>query len=73
MIINVGAVCKFVGNRKGFFQPGDLVVALETDDCPYCVAKADYQGPMEEWDYESHEYAPVPYYDLEVLYDDRSE
>lgn len=73
MIINAGAVCKFVGNSNGFFRHGDLVVALETDDCPYCVAKADYHGPMEERDYKSYEYEAVPWDDLEVLYDDRSE
>lgn len=66
MIINEGTICKVISPTFGF-TTGDIVVALETDDCPYCVLKPEYRGSLEECDYDPHEYIAVAWYDLEVL------
>lgn len=67
MIIREGTLCKYIGNSNGFFTHGDLVIAIETDDCPYCVLKSEYRGPLEECDYDPHNYEPVTWDNLEVL------
>lgn len=36
---------RVISDSLKFFEPGDIVVALESDDAPYCCHKKDYHGP----------------------------
>lgn len=66
MIIEEGTLCKYIGNSNGFFTHGDLVIAIETDDCPYCVFKDEYKGSMKEHYYAPDEYECITWDNLEV-------
>lgn len=48
MVKNVkeGTSYKVISDSSGYFKPGDIVVALESDNVPYCVHKEDYHGPV---------------------------
>lgn len=36
-----GTKCRVIDDY-GFFEPGEIVVALETDDVPYCAKESAY-------------------------------
>lgn len=48
MVKNVkeGTSYEVISDSMGFFKPGDIVVALETDSVPYCCLKENYHGPI---------------------------
>lgn len=37
---------RVISDSSNYFKPGDIVVALESDDVPFCCYKRDYHGPM---------------------------
>jgi hypothetical protein len=37
-----GTKCRVISDSDGFFEPGEIVVALETDDVPYCAKESAY-------------------------------
>ena len=48
MVENVkeGTSYKVISDNSGYFNPGDIVVALESDNVPFCCHKEDYHGPI---------------------------
>lgn len=44
--VKAGTSYKVISDSQNYFKPGDIVVALESDDIPYCCHKKDYHGPM---------------------------
>lgn len=44
--VKAGTSYKVISDSAGYFKPGDIVVALESYDVPYCVHKEDYHGPV---------------------------
>lgn len=45
----------------GFFKDGEIVVALEDDNVPYCVRECDYEAGKAVADYDSSQYSPLIY------------
>ena len=43
--VTEGNSYKVISDSFDYFKPGDIVVALESDDVPYCCHKKDYHGP----------------------------
>lgn len=37
-----GTKCRVISDSDGFFEPGEIVFALETDDVPYCAKESAY-------------------------------
>lgn len=37
-----GTKCRVISDSHGFFKTGEIVVALETDDVPYCAKESAY-------------------------------
>lgn len=65
--IKEGHLYKVVFDISGFFKPGDIVVALESDDVPYCCLKTDYHGPINGNHYSLDEYNPLMREELEAI------
>ena len=66
--VKEGTSYKVISDNMGFFKPGDIVVALETDNVPYCCLKEDYHGPFTSTsDYHSDEYSALCRKDLEEI------
>lgn len=70
MVKNVkeGTSYKVISDSMGFFKPGDIVVALETDSVPYCCLKEDYRGPFDSIQYyRMDEYSALSNTELEEI------
>lgn len=44
--VKEGTSYKVISDSYNYFKLGDIVVALESDDVPYCCHKKDYHGPV---------------------------
>ena len=44
--VREGTSYKVISDSYNYFKRGDIVVALESDNVPYCVHKKDYHGPV---------------------------
>lgn len=64
-----GTRCRVISDDYGFFKPGEIVVALETDDVPYCVKESAYSPGKALSCYELGEYNPLKECELEVIED----
>lgn len=62
-----GTKCRVISDDCVFFKPGEIVVALETDDVPYCAKESAYSPEKQISDYNSDQYAALCYYKLEVI------
>lgn len=59
---------RVISDDLKFFEPGDIVVALESDYVPYCVHKKDYHGLIStENPYPIHKYNPLMGEELEEI------
>lgn len=45
------AITQLERTYKTRFKKGDIVIALEDDDVPYCILKEDFNGSYDEKDY----------------------
>lgn len=62
-----GTKCRVISDNLGFFEPGEIVVVLETDDIPYCAKESAYSPGKALVSYESSEYNPLKECELEVI------
>lgn len=72
-MIKAGTVCKVICDSNGFFQPGDIVVALEDASVPYCCLLENYVPNKSIDDYTPNLFNALIDSELEVLDDDRTE
>ena len=61
-----GTKCRVIRDSFGFFKSGEIVVTLETDNVPYCAKESAYSPEKALSSYESSEYSPLRYDELEV-------
>lgn len=62
-----GTKCRVISDSHGFFKPGEIVIALETDDVPYCAKESAYSPGKPLSSYELSEYAALKESELEVI------
>ena len=62
-----GTKCRFISDSLLFFEPGEIVVVLETDDVPYCAKESAYSPEKALSSYELSEYNPLRDDELEVV------
>lgn len=62
-----GTKCRVIDDDYGFFEPGEIVVALETDDVPYCAKESAYSPEKALISYKSSEYNALRERELEVI------
>ena len=66
-MIKAGTRCRVLADSMYNFNPGDIVVALEDDDIPYCCLLEDYDSNKSIDEYNSNLFYALPEYELEVL------
>ena len=72
-MIKAGTKCRVLDDIMKYFNPGDIVVALEDNCMPYCCLLEDYVPNQSIGEY-NPELVDVLYeFELEVLDDDRTE
>lgn len=62
-----GTKCRVISDDYGFFKPGEIVIALETDDVPYCGKESAYSPEKALISYKSSEYNALRECELEVI------
>lgn len=65
--IKEGHSYKVIFDISGFFKSGDIIVALQSDDVPYCCLKNNYHGPISKNNYSVDEYNPMTCEELEEI------
>lgn len=71
-MIKAGTKCRVLADSENNFKPGDIVVALENSDVPYCCLLEDYDPNKSRFDYNLNLFNPLGESELEAL-DDRTE
>ena len=72
-MIKAGTRCRVLADSVYNFNPGDIVVALEEHNVPYCCLLEDYDPNKSIGEYNSNLFYALCYYELEVLDDDWTE
>ena len=72
-MIKAGTKCRVLADSDNNFKPGDIVVALEDSYVPYCCLIGNYDPNKSIYDYDSNLFYALSYFELEALYDDRTE
>ena len=72
-MIKAGTKCRVLADSMNYFKPGDIVVALEDDDFPYCCLIENYDPNKNIGDYGSNLFRSLCYFELEALDDDWTE
>lgn len=72
-MIKAGTKCRVLDDSMNYFNPGDIVVALEDDCVPYCCLLEDYDPKKSIGDYNSNSAYALYDFELEALDDDRAE
>lgn len=62
-----GTKCRVIDDDYGFFEPGEIVVTLETNDVPYCAKESAYSPEKALISYKSSEYNALRERELEVI------
>lgn len=62
-----GTKCRVISDSYGFFKPGEIVIALETSNVPYCAKESAYSPEKQIYVYRSDEYSALCDYELEVI------
>lgn len=62
-----GTRCRVISDNIGFFKPGEIVVALETDNVPYCVKESAYSPGKALSSYKSSKYSALKESELEAI------
>lgn len=72
-MIKAGTKCRVLADSYNNFRPGDIVVALEDDNVPYCCLLENYVPNKSIYDYTPDLFNALIDSELEVLDDDRTE
>ena len=72
-MIKAGTKCRVLADSGNNFKPGDIVVALENSDVPYCCLIENYNPNKSIGDYSTDLVYALFEYELEALDDDWSE
>lgn len=72
-MIKAGTKCRVLTDSMNYFKPGDIVVALEDDDVPYCCLLENYDPNKSIDDHVSNLFHALFDFELEALDDDWSE
>ena len=72
-MIKAGTKCRVLADSMNYFKPGDIVVALEDDDVPYCCLIENYDPNKNIDDYGSNLFRSLCDFELEALDDDWTE
>ena len=72
-MIKAGTKCRVLADSMNYFKPGDIVVALEDDDVPYCCLIENYDSNKSIDDYATNLFYSLFDFELEALDDDWSE
>lgn len=72
-MIKAGTRCRVLDDNMNNFNRGDIVVALENDNIPYCCLLENYDPNKSVGDYNSKLVYPLCSFDLEVIDDDWTE
>ena len=62
-----GARYRVISDCRNFFNPGEVVIALEDSFAPYCVREEKYAPGCKIEDLDFGYYSPIIYYELEML------
>lgn len=62
-----GTKCRVISDDYGFFKPGEIVIALETNDVPYCAKESAYSPEKALISYKSSEYNALKEREIEVI------
>lgn len=65
--MEVGTRCRVISDNHGFFEPGEIVIVLESDSAPFCAKESAYSPEKQWFDYEYNEYSPLSDEELEVI------
>ena len=72
-MIKAGTKCRVLSDSGNNFKPGDIVVALENDDVPYCCLIENYDPNKSINDYIPNLFRALTESELEVLDNDWAE
>ena len=72
-MIKSGTKCRVLADSMNYFKPGDIVVALEDDDVPYCCLLENYDPNKSIDGYVSNLFHALFDFELEALDDGWSE
>ena len=72
-MIKAGTKCRVLADSVNNFKPGDIVVALENDDVPYCCLIENYDPNKSIDDYIPNLFRALTESELEVLDNDWAE
>lgn len=73
MRIKAGTKCRVVADSMNNFNPGDIVVALEEDNVPFCCLLENYDPNKSIGNYSTDLIFALYDFELEALDDDRTE
>ncbi len=62
-----GTKCRVISDDYGFFKPGEIVIALETDNVPYCAKESAYSPGKALSSYKLSDYSSLTESELEVI------
>lgn len=62
-----GTKCRVISDSHGFFKPGEIVIALESNSVPYCAKESAYSPKKALSSYKSSEYSALKENELEVI------
>lgn len=69
MMVIKGTRCRVISDSHNFFQPGEVVIALEDSFVPYCVREEKYIPGCKIEDLDFDDYSPIIDTELEMLDD----
>ena len=72
-MIKAGTKCRVLADSGNNFKPGDIVVALQNSDVPYCCLIENYDPHKSIDDYIPNLFRALTESELEVLDNDWSE
>ena len=72
-MIKAGTKCRVLSDHKNYFNPGDIVVALEDGCIPYCCLLENYDRNKRIGKYNPELFYALCEFELEVLDDDWTE
>lgn len=58
---------KVISDSSGFFNEGEIVIALENSSVPFCIRENDYDGNNNTFYYDVSKYDPLSYDELEEI------
>lgn len=58
---------KVISDSSGFFNEGEIVIALENSSVPFCIRENDYDGNNNILHYNTSKYNPLKEDELEEI------